>query len=296
MNMSIKKVFAGAIMAVACFNVAVAANVTLTAGAQQYTTFSDPAGSGKQVTLSVGAMTGHHLELSNGTGTLGGIPTTSVGGFVGELNSLKSTLSATGAVVNSVYALVGGRVKTSTRALIAYDVAAQNATFDYSAVKLLEATSGGVLVISTDPIPGICNGGEIAIRNMRVDYSSKSIYGDVEVIRGGVGGSMFYPNAAIWTYESIVGNLTIPVRAMADNDLTALQQLGYMTPLRGTPGVDFSTKIVISGLKVTPSGLSYFADGLGLTVGSVYYNVINRFNTLPDGWGIISLDLRLKKQ
>jgi len=116
---------------------------------------------------------------------------------------------------------------------IAFNVPLQAITFDSDNKGLLsEDFRGSFKMVATPSV--FTTGGELTLSNLRVDYMTKTVYATV-VGANGVGTRY---NAALWSYDSVAGDLIFP-------------------------GGNIQT--TVSALRLTADGLNIWAQSLGYT-------------------------------
>jgi hypothetical protein len=279
-----------------------AASITLTPGSAQTTVLQDPAGSGRSVTLSLPGGGTTHLEFSNGTGVLGGLPADpqEVYGFVGAANAFASKVSSQGgAIINEK--MVNDSTGTPGRVYISVDANIAAATFDTTTGVISSLSSTGSFTFTNPVLRGLSNGGSVTVNKLRVDLVNKVVYGDLVLVYKTVNSTTRVTttvnstlnNVAIWNFDAVQGATTIPVAALATGNTTQIKSLGYEVLPNGRNGLDYSATIKVLNLRVTNAGLVALSNGFGAGSTAIGRSVLTSLNGEVDGWGSIVLTNKL---
>lgn len=273
---------------------AVAAALVAAFGAQAA---SVTVNAGSDATLSNGAKGtflggGGTLEFSNGTGVIGGVPTTSVGGLVGALNVGEVQLSPLdGANITENNVNIDG---DDTRAVVKIGATVSSLTLDTDTGNITNVTSVGGAKQLASRIKNILNGGEVSVSNLRFDLVAKTVTVDAVgtplVNSGGTwvpGTTTTRNNLVLWTFDSITGPTSLPpaavLAAQQTGDFSGLTAAGFTVN-----GTQVTATDTLNNLRVTTDGFNFFAASLGLTNGSTGYTTLNGVNSQPDGWGSVT--------
>ena len=274
--------------------VASAAVITTTPGVKVVVT--DPLGSGRRAELSL-ISGGGSLEFSNGTGVLGGIPTTAVGGLVGALNVGKVKLTGVDdAVVTETSAKVGRSVQ---RAAVSISANVNSLSADDQTGQILTVGAVGGAQQDADYLEGVLDGGRVTVRNLKFDLPNKTVFADMSgqalLADGTLGTLKTANNIALWNITSITGPTAIPPEALlaaGNGDLSKMEQLGYTViktePVAGDPAhllYTVGAVDTLNNLKITKAGFDFFAESFGLAPGSTGYTTLAGVNAQVDGWG-----------
>jgi hypothetical protein len=287
---------------VALTGLAQAASVTLTPGSAQTTVLQDPAGSGRTVTLSLPGGGTSHLEFSNGTGVLGGLPpdTTEVYGFVAAANAFSTKVSGQGgAIINEK--TVSDAFAGQGRAYISVDANIASATFDTTTGLISSLSSTGSFTFTTFRSPSLSNSGTATVSNLRVDLINKVVYGDLVMVYKSVNATTRVTTTvnstlnkvALWNFDQVQGATTIPVAALATGNTTQIKSLGYEVLPNGRNGFDYSATVKLLNLRVTNAGLTALINGFGAGSSNIGKAVLTNINAEVDGWGSIVLTNKL---
>lgn len=279
-----------------------AASVTLTPGSAQTTVLQDPAGSGRSVTLSLPGGGTTHLEFSNGTGVLGGLPDDPqvVGGFVGAANVFASKLSGQGGAIVNEKSLTDA-FGDQSRVYVSVDANIASATFDNTSGVISSLSSTGSFTVTTPLTRGLSNGGTLTVNKLRVDLVKKVVYGDLVMVYKAVNPTTralttvnsSQNNVAIWNFDSVQGPTSIPVAALATGNTAMIKSLGYEVLPNGRNGLDYSATIKVSNLRVTNAGLTALINGFGASALAIGKPALVSINGEVDGWGSIVLTNKL---
>jgi hypothetical protein len=279
-----------------------AASVTLTPGSAQTTVLQDPAGSGRTVTLSLPGGGTSHLEFSNGTGVLGGVPSDplDVYGFVSVANVFATKVSSQGGAIINEKA-VNDASGTPSRVYISVDANIASATFDSTTGIISSLSSTGSFTFTNPRIAGVSNGGTVTVSNLRVDLTNKVVFGDLAMVYKSVNATTraittvnsTLNKVAIWNFDQIQGATTIPVAALTTGNTTQIKSLGYEVLPNGRNGLDYSATIKLLNLRVTNAGLAALTNGLGAGSSTIGKAVLTSINGEADGWGSIVLTNKL---
>jgi hypothetical protein len=271
-----------------------AATATLSAGSPQTVLLTDPQ-TGSQVNLSLPFGGYSHLEFSNGTGVLAGVPTTTLGGVLRFILNKDVEVSSVGeGTVTPLYTPVGTRVKSMVRSSLYWDQGIGALTVDQASATIQSMAFNGGLHVYAMCTTGLIDGGDIVIKNLKFDFARKVVVGDLETSSEATSCAPAKPvrsikNLDIWSFTMGSGSLTYPVAALAAKDPTRLQAAGFQVALKTRVptgyAYDFSNRLVISSLKLTPQATAEFARGFGMAVGSVMYNSLMAVNFEQSGWG-----------
>lgn len=279
-----------------------AASVTLTPGSAQTTVLQDPAGSGRSVTLSLPGGGTTHLEFSNGTGVLGGLPAdpTEVAGFVSVANVFKTSMTGqSGAIINEK--TVNDTSGLATRVYMSVDANIASATFDTTTGVISSLSSTGSFTLTNPRITGLSNGGAVTVSNVRVDLPNKVVYGDLVMTYKSVNPTTraittvtsTFTKLALWNFDQITGATTIPVAALSTGNTAQVKALGYEALPNGRNGVDYSATIKLQNLRITNGALAALINGFGAGSSTMGKNVLTSINGEVDGWGSLVLTNRL---
>lgn len=278
-----------------------AATYTLSAGSN--VTVLDPAGSGRTAEMQFGGGNGT-LEFSNGTGELGGIPTSTIGGLVGALNVAKVTLNPLddAQIKEDLIDIDGDMI----RGVVKIGASVTSLTVDDVTGEILTVASYGGAQQLAPRIAGVLNGGEMNVSNLRFDLANKTVVADVAgtplvyddtTKLWGPGTETIQKDLVLWTIGDITGPHAIRPEALlatVEGDFSKMNADGFMLmsvkPAQDPGYIDFTVAAVdkLGGLRVTEEGFAFFASALGLKAGSTGYNALMSVNEQPDGWGSIS--------
>jgi hypothetical protein len=271
--------------------------------------FSGPLGDSQPPELIISPYSAGALEFSNGTGVVGGMPSDSVAGVVGVLNQTHMVLLPLDGMQLSVTEVPGGINGEAAYGIVKLGANVASVTLDNETGQIQTVGSqGGVWGVS-NRIGGVLTGGIVAASNLRFDLVNKAVIADVtgtplvldEARQLYVEGpTTSQPNLALWTIADITGPTSIRPEALVaagSGDFNKMLADGYTldsvvpTDDPNTTLFSVSAKNVLSGLKVTPEGMAYFASSLGIKEGSSLYATLADVNNQPDGWGSITSTL-----
>jgi len=279
-----------------------AASVTLTPGSAQTTLLQDPAGSGRTVTLSLPGGGTTHLEFSNGTGVLGGLPADplEVYGFVSAANAFASKLTSQGGAIINEKA-VNDAAGTPSRVYISVDANIASASFDSTTGVISSLSSTGSFTLTNPLVRPVSNGGTVTVSKLRVDLVNKVVYGDLVMVYKTVNATTRVTstvnstlnNVAIWNFDSVQGPTTIPVAALTTGNTTQIKSLGYEVLPNGRNGLDYSATIKVLNLRVTNAGLAALINGFGAGSTTIGKTLLSSINSEVDGWGSLVLTNKL---
>jgi hypothetical protein len=241
MKFAMKSLAMASMMAAA--GVASAASLTFNAGTTL--TVRDPAGSGRNSSITLLSTSGGALKFSN---TFPGEPpydpsnSDNIGGLIGALNAADITVGSTpGATYTEGFADDGTR-----RSGIAAGPLSAVVVDNQTGRILSMSTSAGA--IFTAPLKtGFATGGTASVSNLRVDLTNNTIYADLLGTNNATSArpatTLTLKDQALWTFENITGpNYT----ATGNNAITGLSLIG------GQTGTAFN--FFVNSLGLLPSG------------------------------------------
>jgi hypothetical protein len=292
---ALTRVAAGVALVLSTSLSAVAATATLTAGAATSVVVSDPSGSGKAVALSIPRSGDARLDFSNGLTP--GVKSNSLGGALGLFNVSKITWSAQGGGVanESKTILANGR---GVRGLISLISNISEITVDSTTGALSTIRQNGEFSLSQPYIESWAMGGKLKLRNVRIDFSKRQVVADLITTLNGwndatqtvaPGIDTYENDIALWTFDAPTGAKALALSALASNNATALQAAGLEIIPNGQGGYNVIGRAVLPNLRLTPLGTEILGSDLGWGQGSTYYDSVSRINTMPYGWGNLSL-------
>lgn len=266
--------------------------------------------------LVADAATGHRFQFTDGQGTLslsngselpGGAPVAYVDGLVGLLNVIGvdvQGLAGAGVLQRDVQTLEDPLM----RGIVMADFPASSISLNETSGSIETLGLAGGIRLAAPQMRGMIQGGELSISNLRIDLSNKAVLADLEAVpnvlpEGGhdwVAGTetISRKDVVFWNIDAISGPTELPataLAALADNDFSHLNQLGYSLPglqadLNDAPVYFVNGKTLFDGLTITNEGLSFMAVALGIPRG-VIYDALWMLNQSARGWGSLTTDV-----
>jgi len=271
MKFAMKSLAMASMMAAA--GVASAASLTFNAGTTL--TVRDPAGSGRNSSITLLSTSGGALKFSN---TFPGEPpydpsnSDNIGGLIGALNAADITVGSTpGATYTEGFADDGTR-----RSGIAAGPLSAVAVDNQTGRILSMSTPAGA--IFTAPLKTrVATGGTASVSNLRVDLTNNTIYADLLGTNNATSArpatTVTLKDQALWTFENITGPTSInPLSLLAADPMAALAADGYtnIKKLTGDRGPYYTAtgNNAITGLSLiggqTGTAFNFFVNSLGL--------------------------------
>jgi hypothetical protein len=270
MKFAMKSLAMASMMAAA--GVAGAASLTFNAGT--ILTVTDPAGSGRNSSITLLSTSGGALKFSNADPGTPYDPSNSdtIGGLIGALNAADITVGSTpGATYTEGFADDGTR-----RSGIAAGPLSAVVVDNQTGRILSMSTSAGA--IFTAPLKtGFATGGTASVSNLRVDLTNNTIYADLLGTNNATSArpatTLTLKDQALWTFENITGPTSInPLSLLAADPMAALAADGYtnIKKLTGDGGLHYTAtgNNAITGLSLiggqTGTAFNFFVNSLGL--------------------------------
>jgi hypothetical protein len=262
---------------------------------------TDPTLAGRQVQIAVSSGTSH-LEFSNGTGVMGGMPTVSIGGAVGALNLVKAVpVAFDGITVTEKTSLYGTRVKTQRRFALYVDSSVGSLSVDNVNNRITQVRDLGSFTLNAPFLTDLTDGGMVNLKNIRVDLATKRVFADVATTplttsstgQSIPGPSTLATNVPMFDITSVTGPVTVPVAALVNNKVNDLAAAGWTSAPNGRGGYDITAKITLGALKITAAGLAQLNAGLGVVPGSIPDAAFTGVNGVVDGWGGKELTIKI---
>jgi hypothetical protein len=279
---------------------AFSAELSITPGSGKTISLTDPTLSGRQVQIAVSSGTSH-LEFSNGTGVLGGVPSVSIGGAVGIFNVIKAVpVAFDGVSVIEKTALYGGRIKSQKRFALNVDASIGSLSVDNVNNRITQVRDIGSFTLSAPFVNAVADGGLINFKNIRVDLNRNRVFADVTTTpliisstgQSIPGSSSTVTNVPMWDIAKVTGPVVVPVAALLNNKVNDLSSAGWTSAPNGRGGYDITGKITLGKLTLTNEGLYEISAGLGITDGSIAIELVNQVNTGIDAWGAKELSIK----
>ena len=215
----------------------------------------------------------------------------SVGGLLNAISVLKGQIQGVGGAVvyeqylSDSYDLV--RVSSQTQAPVS------GYTLDDISGTIQTISVVGGTEFSGTRIGGTLTGGTAMVSNLRVDLLNKQVFADLVGTKAAVGGdgpvAYNLPNTVLWTIGQIAGPQVINPAVLARSGqerIDWLQASGFSYDMASQT---FTTHLVATSLRVTPEGLAFFNNALGLR--STGQNAFASLNAELRGWGSIHIPL-----
>jgi hypothetical protein len=234
------------------------------------------------------------LAFSNGSGTLGGMPSPTSGpsGAVGFMNVSTIKITATpGAWVHESTADFGTRTRRLTRSQVNVDSLVNAITVDNASAQILTVQDAGSFTLKAPLNEGILDGGTVTFRNVRIDLTGKRVLADIEAVATDASGAPIpgtesrIANATAWTFDAVSGPTTIPVAALAKGAPTELITQGFSPRLIAKKRYLIQGTLSIQRLTMPADTVMWLQQALGAFAGSTAFNYIASVNDGLDGWG-----------
>lgn len=234
-------------------------------------TVADPAGSGRQATLTLLSGSGA-LSFSNGGWTpAAGIG--NIGGLIGALNVGNVQISGVGGVTTQTLTYEDPDFGDIVRIGSIATANVTSLTADNVTGQVLAVQSAGGAVQTGTRISGVLTGGVASVTNLKFDLANKVVIADLTGTKSAIG-----TNAAVnynlgtttlWNIATITGPTVIPPAALlAADPVAAMTAAGFsnVVKLTDAQGVYYTgeSNNLISGLSITQAGFDFFKNSLGL--------------------------------
>jgi hypothetical protein len=272
---------------------AFAASVSLTAGSVQSVTLADPLGNGKLLTLTLPSGGTGKLDFSNNIQT--GIAPKVVGGVTSIANVLRHQWTGSeGGVVTEGKTKIGAAMMRSHMSLIG---TVETSKIDPYAAKIESIGIGGNFLLTARPFSDLTAGGDFRIKNIRLDFPSKTVFADVfwrpfpSADATSRGGEVKVANVPVWTFDSVQG-ISLPTSAMISANTADLQKAGFELWPTPAGGKAFAGTITVSKLRMTEQGYNLFASATDLADGSYFDGMVRNASLMPLGWGNMSISVK----
>lgn len=238
------------------------------------------------------------LELSNGSGAPGGVPTGAVGGLVGTLNVAEVHLTPLdGAQYQEATTVIDGDV---TRAVSKVSATVTSVTVDDQTGAVLTVGSQGGALEQAERMVSVLKGGGVAFTNLRFDLIGRRVIADVSgtplvydvtTRTTSPGITTTVKDLYLWDISYITGPTTLLPSALAEasrGNFTPLVQQGFTLKTGADGQATLEAANLLYGLKVTEAGFNLVAQSLGITSGTVAWTALAAVNDEPDAWGSIT--------
>jgi hypothetical protein len=296
MRKIIKKGVVLAVLGVAM--AAQAATVTLNAGVPQTVQLKD-AKTGATVTLSTPIGGSSHLEFSNGTNKMFGVPSGAPSGAVDFFGFLGTEYQGSaGNTFTPVFVTYGVRTKRTVVGAEYLDSGVRDLSIDVASGKILSAGLVGNFSLDVGCFDKLLSGGVITFENLRFDFTRGFLVGDMSARTSayvcGVEPSYVWRNIDLFSFNVDSGSLVVPVAALASKDAIAIQNAGYQVSKRAAANtMEVFGKVQLSNLKITAQAQELMYSGFGIPHGvSLFDNIFSNLANSPEGWGRVMLTNR----
>jgi hypothetical protein len=240
-----------------------ATTATIPTGSQ--ITVFDPLGSGRSTELSLAA---GESTWAFSTAPFDGVDIDTLGGLVGYVNFASLTVTPVAPAwtddTPEQTMLNGYRIATSLKTPMT-SVSLDNGT---GAIQTM-GNAGGVLLAGTF-ISGTMTGGSVGVNNMRFDLANGQVVADLIGHRNPVGtkpaADYNSPDTVLWIFDkaTVTGTTMIrPEDLLATDPVAAMAAAGYQVQIQDGQ-VQYVAENVITGLRATFAGITFFKNSLGL--------------------------------
>lgn len=262
--------------------------------------------SGQTVQFSVdSALAG--LALSNGTSNPFVAPATSKTlpvGAVGAFNVVKASVTGDAQVgVTSSEALVGGNYRFNERFTTVIQPQVSSVDFDGITGQLTSARLAGTVTIASPAVDGLAFGGNMALSDIRLDFSRGVVTADVLNNPDLPGFTVSAEDVAVFSFGQITGisglSWQAAVNSLNTGDTSLLASQGWSIQDKQaspTDSLGLTGWLELANLKATDQFQSLIIDALGVPDQGTARNVLLAVNSpeYGSGWGTLRMGLGVR--